>query len=59
MQLSCPFGELWSIKQFGQASKSTVTDCEAATDDPENAEFEFYPPDCSYESFDDTDLASW
>lgn len=48
MQLSCPFGELFSIKQFGQMSISTVVDCEAAQDDPDNANFEFYPHDCSY-----------
>ena len=54
ISLSCPFGELWAIKQFGQVSVSTPVDCEEATDDPDNASFDFYPPDCEYAVFDPT-----
>ena len=55
ISLSCPFGELWAIKQFGQVSVSTPVDCEGATDDPDNASFDFYPPDCEYALFDTID----
>ena len=37
ISLSCPFGELWSIKEFGQVSVSTPIDCEEAVKDPDNA----------------------
>ena len=30
IQLSCPFGELWDISQFGQVSISEEIDCQAA-----------------------------
>ena len=55
ISLSCQFGELWAIKQFGQVSVSTPVDCEGATDDPDNASFDFYPPDCEYALFDTID----
>ena len=55
ISLSCPFGELWSIKEFGQVSVSTPIDCEGATNDPDNAVFDFYPADCSYGLFEDVD----
>ena len=55
ISLSCPFGELWSIKEFGQVSISTPIDCEGAVKDPDNAEFEYYPPDCNYNLFEDAD----
>ena len=55
ISLSCPFGELWAIKQFGQVSVSTPVDCEGATDDPDNASFDFYPPDCEYALFEDVE----
>lgn len=55
-KLSCPFGELWEINEFGQLSVSTVVDCEAATSLQEDGDAwhdAFYPPDCSYTHFPD------
>ena len=56
-KVSCPFGELGSIKEFGQLSVSTVVDCEAATaeDEEEAATFDFYPPDCNIADFTEED----
>jgi len=28
IKVSCPFGELWSVKEFGQLSVSTFVDCD-------------------------------
>ena len=54
MQLSCAFGELWHIEHFGQISISEHIDCDAEERSEETAHadiFNYYPPDCHYETF--------
>lgn len=59
ISLSCKFGTLWSIKEFGQISVSTPNNCEEALKEPDNAQFDFYPPDCDYNLFEDADYETF
>jgi hypothetical protein len=53
MQLSCAFGELWSIKVFGQLSILDQANCEqvAGNSDVEAIDWGYYPFDCNRESW--------
>ena len=55
LTLSCPFGELWQIRVFGQASVSSSIDCDEAvgSDNLEDYNYNFFPPTCNYGEFDD------
>ena len=48
IQVSCPFGDLFSIAKFGQISRKDKVDCEqiAQLDDASEATFSFYPSEC-------------
>ena len=53
VELSCPFGELFSIYDFGQISKNTKVDCTEIKNSPlGDVEVNFYPPDCHLRRFE-------
>ena len=49
IELSCSFGTLWAIEEFGQYTEASLPECEEALDDLEQdiADFAYYPPDCN------------
>lgn len=49
LSLSCPFGELWNLYEFGQLSVLDKVDCQQTQDESvslDDIEFNFYPPLC-------------
>jgi len=52
--LSCAFGELWSVETFGQLStfEQVAEDCSKVTQGKlkaSEAKWNFYPPECNYD----------
>ena len=57
MQLSCPYGHLDHLTQFGQVSIGDKIDCGDALErevlDEAHPSFSFYPTECEYHQFPD------
>jgi len=56
LSLSCPFGELFALYDFGQLSVNDKVDCQQTQDestDLSESSFNFYPPDCHILNKDD------
>jgi len=54
VSLSCPFGELYDLFDFGQISVNQNVDCETITKNPlADAEVNYYPPDCHMRRYEE------
>jgi len=52
--MNCPFGELYSLFDFGQLSTSTKVKCDEIRKQPlADTAVSYYPPDCHLRLFDD------
>ena len=46
LKLSCPFGELYSLTEFGQLSVNDLVDCKATRKRSGETSFEYFPSAC-------------
>jgi hypothetical protein len=56
LNLSCPFGELFAVYDFGQLSAGDVVNCQETQDESislDDIEFNFYPPTCHFRNKED------